>query len=43
MCGISGYFGNQNNKPSEKEILNTLKIMKNRGRDGQGSYSLNTS
>jgi asparagine synthase (glutamine-hydrolysing) len=43
MCGISGYFGNQNNKPSEKEILNTLKIMKNRGRDGQGSYSLNTN
>jgi len=41
MCGISGYFGSRNNKPSANSILKTLEQMKNRGIDGFGSYSYN--
>ena len=41
MCGISGYFGNKNNRPSDQSILKTLEQMKNRGNDGVGSYSHN--
>ena len=28
MCGISGYFGNKNNRPSDQSILKTLEQMK---------------
>ncbi len=38
MCGISGYFGNKKNKPSDQLIQKTLEQMKNRGNDGFGSY-----
>ena len=28
MGGISGYFGNKNNKPNDQLILKTLELMK---------------
>ncbi len=40
MCGISGFFGNQKQSPSKLNIIKTLKIMKNRGKDGQGNFNL---
>ena len=41
MCGIAGFFGNYKQSPSKIDIIKTLKIMKNRGKDGQGSFNLN--
>ena len=40
MCGIAGFFGNSRLAPNNNEILTTLNIMKNRGRDGNGICSL---
>ena len=36
MCGISGYIGTIKSQPSKININHTLKIMKNRGKDGSG-------
>ena len=42
MCGISGFFGSKNLKPSNSQIK-TLKIMRNRGKDGEGFITLNVN
>ncbi len=41
MCGISGFFGSKNFSPSNLQIKKTLKIMRNRGEDGEGFLSFN--
>ena len=40
MCGISGYLG-KNYKKIEKNIFNTLQLMKRRGPDSQNFYNKN--
>ncbi len=36
MCGIAGYFGSSFFEPRNRNIQNTLSLMRNRGRDGNG-------
>ena len=36
MCGISGYIGSIKSQPSKININQTIKIMRNRGKDGSG-------
>ena len=38
MCGIAGYFGIQHSKPNTSNIINCIKLMKNRGPDFQDFY-----
>lgn len=40
MCGIAGFFGNDKLSPNNNQISKTLKIMQNRGKDGNGVYKL---
>tara|TARA_Y100000591_G_C21846686_1_gene709133 strand:+ start:1579 stop:3441 length:1863 start_codon:yes stop_codon:yes gene_type:complete len=43
MCGIAGFFGSNYLKPSSSQIKKTLKIMQNRGKDGEGFITLNVN
>lgn len=43
MCGISGFFGSKKKAPSDSQLKTTLKIMKNRGKDGDGLINLDVN
>lgn len=38
MCGISGFIGSNLKSPKKKTLINTLKLMKNRGTDDNGVF-----
>ena len=42
MCGIAGYFGNQDLVTNKKDLNDLMNTMKYRGPDGNGSFKIKT-